>query len=171
MRRNFDHQATTTATDATFQWLPNAGCRSRRFATGRGRNFFRDVQLATQTDLAVVNVDSKHSHFQFVADADERFRILDLLVRQFRNVQQSFQFGFQLNKDTEVGDLGDDTFDNGVDAVLLRNRRFPWVVAELFEAQGNSLSVLVDRDHTTFQLHALFEHFAGVRNLPCPRHV
>ena len=59
-------------------------------------------------------------------------------------MQQAFQFVFQLNKDTEVGDLCDLAFDAAARAVLFRNRGFPWIQIQLFQTQSDSTTVLIN---------------------------
>ena len=43
--------------------------------------------LARQTDFTFLGVDTKDFHFDFVADFDDFFRILDLVIGQLGNVQ------------------------------------------------------------------------------------
>ena len=54
--------------------------------------------LARQTDLAFVDVDSQDLDFDLVANFDHFFWVLDLVIGQFRNVQQAFEAIFQVRR-------------------------------------------------------------------------
>ncbi len=86
----------------------------------------------------------KHFDFDLVANFDDFFGVFDLVVGQFADVQQAFQAIFQSDEDTEVGDLGDLTFDQLARLILVRNVAIPWIVVELLQSQRDAATVFVD---------------------------
>src|SRR5687767_11615372 len=66
----------------------------RRFARsvgfGRGFILFGPLNaLAAEADLALFSVDPEHLHLDLVAHIDDVLRVLDLLVRQLRDMKQA----------------------------------------------------------------------------------
>jgi len=93
------------------------------------------------------------------------------MICQFRNVQQAFQFFFQFDEHTKVGDFGDNTLNNRPWLIFLRNVGFPWVGSQLLQAQSNTLAFFVNRNHQALDFVAFLHDFTGVRNLTCPGHI
>ena len=98
-------------------------------------------------------------------------RVLDLLVGEFRDVQQAFEAVFQADEDAEVGDLRDLALHELAGLVAVRDVGRPRIFVELLQAQGDAAAFLVDRQHLALDLLALLEHFARVADLAGPRHV
>ena len=66
------------------------------------------------------------------------------MVGQLRNVQQTFEFRFQFDEDTKVGDLGDRPFDDRVDLVAAWDIVFPGVLRKLLQTESDTLTVFVN---------------------------
>ena len=152
------------------------GSRSgRRSATSGGllggQFLDRGRQLAAEADLAVVGIDPQDLDLDRLANLDLGFGVVDLVLGEFRDVQQPFEVVLELHEDTEVGDLRDRPGDNRTGLVATGDVGFPRVLLQLLHAQGNPLAVLVDREDLAADLVPLLQHLAGVRHLAGPRHV
>ena len=66
------------------------------------------------------------------------------MVSQLRNVKQTFEFRFQFNEDTKVGDLGDCPFDNRADLITARDIVFPGVFGKLLQTESDTLAVFIN---------------------------
>src|SRR5262245_51108476 len=132
--------------------------------------FFTEA-LAAQADLALGRIDAQNLHFDLVADFDDVLGAFDLVVGQLRDVQQSFQPLFQLDKDAEVGELGDLALLDVARMVACRDVAFPRVVGHLLHAQGNAFPLLIDREDDALDLVVLVEHIGRMADLAHPAHV
>ena len=94
--------------------------------------------------------------------------MLDLVVSQFRNMQQAFEIVFQLYEDTEIGDLRNLARDSLARGVLFWDPCFPWIFCELLQTQSNSTTIFVDAQDLSFDRIALLQDFVGMRHLASP---
>ena len=124
-----------------------------------------------QTDLALVGIDLDQAHLDLLTDLDDLFGVVDLVVSQLGDVQQTFEALLQLDEDAEVGDLGDRSRDAVADVVARRDVALPRILLQLLETKRNALLLLVDREHDALDLLALLHHLAGVRDLARPARV
>ena len=127
--------------------------------------------FARQADLAFAGIDLEDLDLDLLADFDDLFGVLDLVVGQLRNVQQAFQAVFQADENAEIGQLGDGAGDDLAGLVLARDVGRPRIFLELLEPQGDAAAALIDRQHLALDGLALFDHFAGMADLAGPRHV
>ena len=67
--------------------------------------------------------------------------------------------------------LGNLTLDDGSGLKFFGNLRQPWIFGQLLQTQSDAFTFPIDRNDLTFDLVALLQHLAGVRNLSRPRHV
>ncbi len=127
--------------------------------------------LQAQPDLSFVGIHPQNLDLKFLARLDHVLRIVHLVVRQFRNVQQPFEASLQLDEHAEVRNLRHLALDDGAGHVLLRDPAFPRVLFELLQAQGHAFLVLVHAQDNAFDLVALLEHLGRMTDLLRPRHV
>src|SRR4249919_4176643 len=79
-----------------------------RFARGR-RHI---VQAPRERDALALHVDLQHAHLDDVARFDDFARILDVLVRERRDVDQAVLVHADVDEGAEGGDVADDTFED-----------------------------------------------------------
>ena len=133
---------------------------------------FLEVRLdQRQADLPLVGVDLDDADLDALANLDHVLRVLDLVVRQLRDVQQPLEALLKLDEDAEVGDLGDRARHRVADVVTRRDVAAPRVGLQLLEAERDALLLLVDREHHALDLVALLHHLVRVGDLAGPRHV
>src|SRR5262249_7538655 len=92
--------------------------------------------FAAQGDLAFADVDAEDLDLDLVADLDDVFRALDLVVGQLADVQEALKARLQLDEDAEVGELGDLALLDLAGAIAAGDVALPGVVVHLLEAQG-----------------------------------
>src|SRR5262249_29973431 len=150
--------------------------RGRRRGRGRLRRLLGLLRaglhpLAAQTDLAVGRIDAQDAHLDLVANLDHLFRALDLVVGQFRDMQQALQPRLQFDEHAEVGQLRDLALLDVAGVVAAGDVAFPRVVGHLLQAQGDTLALLVHVEDDALDLLALADHLTGVADLAHPAHV
>src|SRR5262245_332701 len=127
--------------------------------------------FSREPDFPLFGINAEDLDLNLVTDLDHIFGILDLVVGQFGDVQQTFQAIFQADEDTEIGNLGHGTADDLARSVFGRDVGVPRIVFELLHAQGNAAALLIDRQNLAADFLALFEHLVGMADLAGPRHV
>ena len=58
--------------------------------------------LLGETDLAILRIDTKDLDLEFLANLDGLMRVVDVLVGELGDVEQTFEVFFQLDEDTEA---------------------------------------------------------------------
>src|SRR5260221_688590 len=81
--------------------------------------------LARKADLPLAAVNTEDLDLDLVADVDDFLGAVDLVVGQLRDVQQALKAGLKLDKDAEVGQLGDLAGDHVARLVPARDIRLP----------------------------------------------
>ena len=109
-----------------------------------------------KSNLPLVGIDSQNLDFHFFANFDQIFRVLDFVIRQFRDVQQAFESVFETDKHTKVGDLGDFAFDHLARLVASRNIGRPWIVSQLLQAECDSAAIGIDRKNLALKFLSFF---------------
>src|SRR5262249_9912846 len=124
-----------------------------------------------ETEPGVGGVDAQHLHLDLVADFDHLFRAFDLVVSQFRDVQEALESGLQLDEDAEVGELGDLALLEIAGVIAAGDVAFPRIVGHLLEAEGDALAVLIHVQDDALDLFALLHDVRGMGDLAHPAHV
>ena len=106
-----------------------------------------------------------------MTDLDHILRVLDLGVAELADVEQAFETLFELDEDTEVGDLRDRALDDHAWTVRRRNALDPWIFGELLHAETDALLLLIHIDDNALDDIALLVELVGVRNLLGPADV
>ena len=151
-------------------FLGGSGSCIGRF--GLADQFFRvDIQASRQADFSLFSIDSQNSYFERFADLDNIFGIFDLVIGQFRNVQQALEIRFELDEHSEVGDLGDFSVNCASWCESFGDVGFPRIFLELFEPECDASSFFVDGEDLAGDCIALFQQFAGMSDFSSPGHV
>ncbi len=104
------------------------------------------VCLRPKGDTTLGAVDFEDHDFDFLRGRDDLARVHVLLgPAHFRNVDQAFDAGFQLNKCAIIGDVGHATHMSAFQRVL-GSDQIPRIFLKLLHAQGNTMGFLVDLD-------------------------
>ena len=127
--------------------------------------------LAGKPDFAIVRVHSQNLDLDVVANLDDLFGVFDLVIGQFRDVEQAFQTILESDKHAEVRDLCDLAFHQFARLIAIRDVVYPGIFVELFQAKSDTTSFLVDRKNSAFDLFTLLKHFIGMADLSRPGHV
>ena len=93
------------------------------------------------------------------------------MIRQFRDVEQTFQAILESDKHAEVRDLCDLAFHQFTRLIAIRDVVYPGIFVELFQAKSDTTSFLVDRKNSAVNFFTLLKHFIGMADLSRPRHV
>ena len=88
-----------------------------------------------KTDLTVVRVDSQNLDLNLIAYFNHILRLLDLVVRDFRDMQKTLQAGLEFDEYTERGYLAHCALDDLPRNIFLRNSANPRVFGHLLHAQ------------------------------------
>ncbi len=118
-----------------------------------------------EADLAVVDIDAEDLDLDFVADLDDVGWVLDLVIGELADVQETFEAGFEFDEDAEVGDLGDLALDDHAGLVVGGDGVEPRVFGHLLEAERDAVLFLIDGEDDALNLVALLEELAGVSDL------
>src|SRR6185437_11960633 len=152
--------------------LPLGGTSAARFGRRfRAFLFGRTSCLPTQTDLAIGRVHAQNPHFDLIADLDDILGTFDLVIGQFRDVQQAFQARFHLDEHAKVRQLCHLALLDLAGLVATGDVAFPRIVIHLLQPQGDALALLIDVEDDARHLVALVDDFAGVGHLTNPTHV
>ena len=127
--------------------------------------------LEREANLSLVGIDSQNLDFHGLAALDDVLWVLDLVIGQLGNVEQTLQAVFQADKDTEVGDLGDFALNHHARLVVLGDGVDPWIFGELLHAETDTLLVSIDFENHALDGVALLVLLVRVGNLFGPRHV
>ena len=127
--------------------------------------------LEAEADLSIAGIDPEDLDVHLVVGLDDVLRVLDLLVREFGDVQETFESFFELDEDTEVGDLRDRAVYDHAGFVGIRNGGGPGILGQLLDAESDSLLVLVDVQDNALDGVALLVLLVGVGDLLRPGHV
>src|SRR5690606_26045239 len=126
--------------------------------------------LQAQRDAALGGVDIQDHDVDFLRGRDDLAGV-DVLLGpgHFRDVDQAFNAGFQLNECAVVGDVGDAARIFGADRVFGFNT-IPRIRLQLLHAEADALGVRVDLDDLDLDGVANGQDLARVRDA-LPRHV
>src|SRR5687768_14385262 len=126
--------------------------------------------LHAQRDAATLFVHVEDHDLDFVADLHDLRRV-DVLVGpvHFGDVHQAFDARLDLDERAVIGDVGDLAEHAGVGRVATRDV-VPRILAQLLEAQRNTVALAVVLEHADVELLADFDHFARMTHA-LPRHV
>src|SRR6478672_2748551 len=93
--------------------------RSRRVTLRFTRGRRRIVEASRKRDALALHVDLQHAHLDDVARLDDFARILDVLVRQRRDVDQAVLVHADVDEGAAGGDVADDAFEDHADLEVL----------------------------------------------------
>ena len=126
--------------------------------------------LDTQRQSLTIHIDVQDLHFNFVPFVVHLMRItLSLAPGHIRNVNQSINTFIQSNKDTEVSNVTDFSFNNRSRWSLVSNF-FPRIRQSLFHGERNSSLLCIQflNDGTNFITHG--NHTRWLTDFLSPRH-
>ncbi len=121
-----------------------------------------------EATLGLVDLDD--AGLDFLADLEDILDLLDTILADLRDVDESVDGSGELDESAEVGDLGDGSLDEISDLELALDL-LPRIGLELFDAQTDALVGLVDIDDDCIHLVALLEDFARVIDLLVPAEI
>ncbi len=126
--------------------------------------------LHAQRDAAALLVDVEHHDFAFIAQLHQLGRV-DVFVGpvHFGDMDQAFDALFQLHEATVIGEIGDLAEQAGACRVTAGDVE-PRILAQLFEAQGNTVLFLVVLEHLDLELLPDLDGFGRVAHA-LPGHV
>ena len=127
--------------------------------------------LEAQADLPLFHVHAEDFDFQFVTGLDHVLGIVDLLLRQFADMQKAFEALFQFDEHAEIGNLGHLAANDLPGQVVRGDHSQPRVFAELLETQRHSHFLFVDGQDDTLKLLAFLEHLRRMADAARPRQV
>src|SRR5271157_3650278 len=120
------------------------------------------VDLAqAQPDAALFRVDADDPQGDHIPFMEFFFGMLDARLADLGNMDESFQIAFQASKCTELGQTGDDPFNQLTDLKFL-NLSLPRVVGEGTDRETDALLLVVNADDLDFDFLTDFEHLGGV---------
>src|SRR5262249_46189681 len=127
-------------------------------------------RLDRETDAAIrlVNLDDAGS--DFLADLEHVLDLVHAVFADLRDVNESVNFVLQADERAEARELGDAAGDEVADLVELING-FPRILADLLEANRDTLIGLVHFEHDGFDFIALLQDFRRMVDLARPRNV
>ena len=111
--------------------------------------------------MATLFVDLEDLDVEAGAELDDFRRVLDVMVGQFRNVDQTFDAVEDLDESTEGDDLGDRALEH-VARTVGRYDPLPRILLGLLETQRDALAVAVDVEHLDLDRVADRHHLGGV---------
>ena len=172
----------TAAAQATFEIGCWTSCGTTAAATTTGSlwlsrfvsllvRFGPVNSLARETDLSLVRINSQDLDLELVADLDHLLRVIDLLLRELRDMEEPFETIFESDEHAEVGDLGDLALDHLTRLILAGDIVRPWIASQLLQTQSNAATFAIDRQDSALDLLPLFQHLAGVADLASPRDI
>src|SRR5229473_728265 len=91
-------------------------------------------RLDRQPDAPFLAVDLDHDCLDLVAHLVERRRLVDALVAELRDMDESLDTRFDLDEHAKVGDRFDLALDRAADRMALRER-LPWIRFDLLEPE------------------------------------
>ena len=106
--------------------------------------------LEAERDAALDGIDLEHLHVDFLARRDD-LAGMDVLLRpgHFRDVDEPFDAGLELDEGTVVGDVGDAAVQARTDRIF-RLDALPRIVEQLLHAERDAVGFVIDLD----DLHA-----------------
>ena len=124
--------------------------------------------LEAKGHAALYAIDFQNHDVDFLRGRNDLARVYVLLCpRHFRDVNQTFNTGFQLNKCTIVGDVGDAALVGRTERVFRANQ-IPRIFHQLLHAQGDTVGVFVDLDNLNLDRLADCQDFGWVvHTAPC----
>ena len=90
-----------------------------------------------------------------------------MLIRYLRDMNQTINAIFQLNKCAEGGNLGYITLNNLTDCKTGCNC-IPRIITGLFQTKADTLITRINLKHNSINLLALLQNLARMVNLTCP---
>src|SRR4249919_557739 len=137
---------------------------------GEGFPRIRGDLLHAQRDAAALFIHVEDHDLHFIADLDDLARV-DVLVGpiHFGDVHQAFDARLDLDERAVIGDVGDLAEHAGVGRIAARDV-VPRILAQLLEAQRNTVALAVVLEHADVELGADFHDFGRMTHA-LPRHV
>src|SRR5206468_621945 len=126
--------------------------------------------LPREADLALSAIDAEDLHFDLVADLDDLFGAIHLVVGQLRDVQQALQAGLELDEGAVVREVAHGTLHHGAGRILAGDL-VPRVDLGLLHPQGDLLFLLVDAQDDDLDPIADADQLAGVVDPLGPAHL
>ena len=121
-----------------------------------------------ETTLGLVDLDD--AGLDLLAGLEDILDLLDTVLADLRDVDESVDVAGEFDEGAEVGDLGDGSLDEIADLELALDL-LPGIGLELLDAEADALVGLVDVDDDRIHLVALLEDFARVVDLLGPAEV
>ncbi len=106
-----------------------------------------------------------------IANLDDFLGAVDFSIRDFGNMEKTFEPLLQFHEHSKVGDLRHRARDEVALCVLARNLLDPGIVLELLDTESDPLLGRFHGEHNRLDPLALFEHLVGMVDLLGPRHV
>lgn len=126
--------------------------------------------LDGETDAAFVAVDLDDAGFDFLAEGEFVFDLLNAILADLGDVNQTVDLVGELDESAERGDLGDLAGNDVADLVEIVDVR-PGILFDLLETEGDALLLRIDVENDGFDFIADFEHFVRVVDLAGPGHI
>src|SRR5574344_2131115 len=123
-----------------------------------------------EVDLAVVLVDFRDSGRKFVADLESVRRNLDVFGSELGDRNESFETVREFDHDAAVEHTDDLALHFGIDRERCINA-VPRIFGEVLHGEGNATLFLVHGENDAFDLVALLDDFARVRDFLRPGHI
>ena len=121
-----------------------------------------------ETDLAFFGINADHFYIHGLSSVEDFAWIFHVVIRDLGDVDEAFDTFFELNKRAEVGEFFDGTGPDGAGSVTLGDTLHPWISAQLFDAEGEALVLLVDVCDDSFDFLSDLKELGGVFDTVCP---
>src|SRR5216683_1063947 len=127
-------------------------------------------RLDRQPDTPFLAVDLDHDCLDLVAHLVERRRLVDALVAELRDMDESLDTLFQLDEDAEVRNRTHFSANPGIQRIALRHG-IPRIQRELLDAEAYALLVDLNSKHHGLDLVTFLEKFGRMAHLLGPRKI
>src|SRR6185436_12925957 len=117
--------------------------------------------LQREREPAAVTVDLEDEHVHRVALRDDLARVLDVVLRELRDVHEALDAGQDLDEGAERDDLRHASLDDVALAVVLEHL-LPRIGLRLLETERDALAVAVDVEHLDANRLTDLEHLGRV---------
>ena len=113
--------------------------------------------LQAEADAALAGIHLEHHGFDFIAHVQDLRGMFDTLApRHFRDMDEPFDSGLELDESAIIREADDFALDSGAGGKAILSR-FPRVGRELLVAERDSLRLSVELQHDDFRLVAHVE--------------
>ena len=107
-----------------------------------------------ETDFSVFRVNAENFDFEFFANFDDFFRIVDFVIGKLRDMEETFQTIFQSDEDAEIGDLGNGSLNELTGFVFAGNIMSPRIFGHLFQTKSDAAASLINGENAAFDFLA-----------------